>query len=429
MAKLTPMERLIQARMRLQKEKPFFSYLTMHLKLREDKTDELACGSMGVSSDGECIFSPDFVTSLSDEELKGVLCHEVMHCALEHLVRIDNRNPSIWNASVDIVVNNMLVKDGLHLPKDGLVPYQNEIQLLEKHIKNISEKSAEEIYDEVYSDIRKKLDKVQKKLQDYINEHKDELQGFDEHLGEGSGDDKDSKKKQKQNKLGQGNSLKGKLGKKESKNWKKILVDAVTFAKQRGQLPAGMERLVDKVLETHIDWKALLYKYITNQIPIDYNWTKPSKRSFSTGVYMPGVEKEKIDIVVSIDTSGSISDDELSEFLSEVISIIRRFKNVDLTLISCDSKIHNVQTYKNATIDDALDFKLSGRGGTSHVPVYRWILENMPQAKLLINFTDGYTEFPDSRDVNVKSLWVICGYSRNLEIPFGEVIELPARGD
>ncbi len=508
MVKLEAKEKLIQARIQLQKEKPFFSFLTMHLNFFEAK-DEIKgqVPTIGVDIDGNCPYNPDFIDTLSEAECKGVLCHEVMHCALEHMARRNGREPNLWNTADDAVVNNILLQDGLSLPKGGVMPSNNSITIFGAKVKDLKDKSAEEVFDIVYSKVRKDVQKFNKQLKKYIQDNKDKNKGFDVHMegkskkgkkgkdgkcptcnGKGTVPDNSKKDEKKKNKgkgqgnqegdgqakgksnkdgdgqgeskgqgqgqgsgdgqgegettrekpcptcngtgscqCGQGGKLSDQLGKDEGKDWKKILVDACTYAKQQGHLPAGMERIVGALLETHIDWKGLLYRYITNQIPIDYNWCKPSKKSYGTGVYMPGIEKEHIDVVVAIDTSGSISPTELQMFMSEVVSIIRSFRNVDLTVIDCDCRINQVRNYKQATITDALNIKLKGGGGTSHLPVFDWLNKNLPNAQLLIGFTDGYTSFPDKSKVRVNTLWVVAGSYRapTDSFPFGQVIELP----
>ena len=411
--KLTAEEKLIQARMKLQKENPFFSFLTMQLNFYPSKDIE----TIGVSIDGDVPFNEEFIDSLDEATCKGVLCHEVLHCAFEHMSRRNGRDAYLWNIACDAVINNIVLKEDMRLPRDGVIPYNNKITIYETDVEELDNKSSDEVFDEVYSKVRRKQDKLNKSIKDYFKNHKDSKGGFDKHIEKKSGRSKKGKEEE---------SIADKSKSKE-KDWKKILIDACTHAEQQGNLPSGMRRMVDKLLETHIDWKGLLYRYITNQIPIDYIWTRPSKRSFSTGVYLPSVEKESIDVVVAIDTSGSISQDELSQFLTEVVSIIRTFRNVDLTIIDCDCEIQSAKTYKNARIDDALEFNLSGGGGTSHIPVFNWIKDNLPSARLLVAFTDGYTSFPDRKDVNLDTLWVVAGSWRaNVEdFPFGQVIELP----
>jgi len=398
---LNAKDKLIQARIEFQKENPFFSFLAMNLEFRkDDKID-----TCGVDAYGNFYFNPKFVEKLTSKEVKGVVCHEVMHCALEHMSRRHGRRKQLWNIACDTIVNNIILKEGYSLPDGTIQPYNNEISLFGIKLKKLNEKSSEEVYDELLSGLRKKYGKD---LEKFLKENG--IKGFDVHIEGGNGNSKG----------------KNKFKKGKNKDWKKILIDAASYAQQRGTLPAGLRRLVDKILETHVDWKTLLYKYITSQLPIDYMWTKPSKKSFATGVYTPGILREGMDLIVAIDTSGSISQYELNEFMSEVLSIIRSFRGVNLTIIDCDAQVNSVKTYRNAT-PDKIDMELHGGGGTSHVPVYKWINENMPNATLLINFTDGYTEFPKLEDVNVKTLWVLGGYWRvkKEEIPFGDVIELP----
>jgi len=405
--KLDARDRLIRARIELQREKPFFSFLVMHLKFIEAKKED--CPTMGVNADGDLFYNPEFVDTLDATNCKSVLCHEVMHCALEHLLRLDNRNPQVWNVVNDAKINDMIVKEGMQLPGDCIIPRNDAIKLFGIDIKKVDDKSSEEIYDEVYKNIKRKQDKANKSIRDFINKHPDLKKGFDKHI------------------YGKQGNKNNKKMKEDAKNWKKILIDACTHAKQQGHLPAGMERIVGRLLETHIDWKGLLYRYITNEIPIDYTWSRPSRKSFSTGIYLPDTEKEKIDIIVAIDTSGSISQHELQMFMSEVVSILRQYRHVDLTIIDCDAEINSAITYKNATINDALRFNLKGGGGTSHLPVFKWIDKNLPTAKLLLAFTDGYTSFPKEENVNINTIWIVAGSYRlpSKDFPFGNVIELP----
>ena len=424
--KLVAMDRLIQARIALQKEKPFFSFLTMHLKIHEMKDGEMKMDTMAVDNYGNLYFNAKFVDGLSDREVKGVLCHEVMHCALEHLTRINGRDPDIWNVSTDAIINNILLNDGLNLPKGVIIPNNNEISLFGKLVKKLTDKSAEEVYDKVYSKIRKQQNNNRQGMKKYIKDNKNKNKGFDTHIHQKNGMGKKGKN-------GKGASCDG-IPIPDEHDWKKILIDAATYAKQQGHLPAGMERLIGDILDTSIDWKGLLYRYVTALIPVDYMWTRPSKKSRALGVYLPSVVKEHIDVVVAVDTSGSISQDELSQFMSEIIGIIRSFRNVDLTIIDCDCKINGIQKVKNASPDDIISEvskNLKGGGGTSHIPVFKWLNENLPNTKLLIAFTDGYTSFPDESDVCCKTLWVSAGYYRAdiNQYPFGNVIELPKNKD
>ena len=443
---LSAEEKLVRARIQLQKEKPFFSYLTMHLTFIETP-DMLknSPGGIGVDKYGNLYFDPEYIDTLSDEQIKGVLAHEVMHCALEHLERLGNREHFLFNVANDIVVNHMLIKDGMQLPRDGINPYGDSIEFFGIKIKKIGDKTSEEVYDKLFRGLSKQWKKNKKRIQKYLDEQEKQGNGgFDQHMyGEkeqdkskcpvcgGSGKDKDGNDcprcSNKKNQQSNGGKVPTNM---KNKDWKKILVDASSHARQRGNLPAGMERIVGKLLETYIDWRGLLYRYITSQIPVDYTWARPSKRSHSLGIYLPAVEKEMIEVMVAVDTSGSISQKELAEFISEISSIVNSFKNVDLTVIDCDCRVNGIHELRNASVSEVIHkigAKLRGGGGTSHIPVFDWINKNKPTARFVIAFTDGYTEFPPQEDVKQPVLWVVAGNWRadKDNFPYGKVIELP----
>jgi predicted metal-dependent peptidase len=182
-----------------------------------------------------------------------------------------------------------------------------------------------------------------------------------------------------------------------------------------------MKVILDKIVkiekvktnEKFMDLQTEIGNYIANNI-ITHN-SRPSKRSESTGVYMPFQLKENIDIVVAIDSSGSISDEDMTDFMSEMIGISKSFSAIRMTVLVCDAKIQSVQEITNGF--SPKDIKLAGFGGTSFKPVFSWISENKPSAKLLVYFTDGYGDFPSSE--TIKTLWVLPNDNK---VPFGEKI-------
>lgn len=396
-------ERITRAKIQLQKTKPFFAYLLLHLKFIEDENvgkqdikDPKQIGTMGVDNYGNLYYAPKFVDTLTESQLEGVLCHEVLHKALEHLSRITARDPQIWNISCDMTVNDILVTNGIDINiKDFIFPVNHTASILDAKtrkviatVKDIDKKTAEIIYDELYSQLNKK---------GYLQ------QGFDVHIFS-----KDGKE----------------ITEAEAKEWKRRVVEGYTYAKTIGKEPMGIERQIGELLNEKVNWKALLYKYITNSIPHDYTYNYPSKRSIASGFYMPSMKKEEIEVVVAIDTSGSIGQEELSEFTGEMVSISKSFANVKMTAIICDCKVHDVLEFHNGSVQDILDMKVKGGGGTSHKLVFEWIAENKPTTRLLICLTDGYSDI-DKCEETVKTIWCLNKNSCKPEdIPFGEVIKM-----
>ena len=388
-------DKLVKARVRLQKDNPFFAYLVMNLKFKEDKT----ISSIGVDDNGNCVYNSKWISKLDDEQLKGVLTHEVLHLVLQHFPRGENKEHEIYNIACDLVINYILQEEHFHLPQ-GLVPYGSSFDFGNGLvIRDLDKKYADEVYNEIMGSGKVKKQKL---IVACANGR------FDKHIYS------DSKK-------GQGDN--GKQAEQKKKKWNKILSEASVYAKQQGNLPRGMERLVDLMLNEKVNWKQLLYKYITRELPFDYTYSKPSKKSISTGIYMPSILRENINVVVSIDTSGSIGQNELTEFLDEIINVAKSFNNVKMTLIVCDAEIQDVYTIENGNIETIRNLKIRGGGGTSHIPIYRYIKENLPMTKFVINFTDGYTNFPDEEEV--RTIWVITENGvRESSLPFGEVIKL-----
>lgn len=425
---LTPRERLTKARVKLQESKPFFAYLSQSLQFIE--SEELP--TMGVDKFGNCYYNTEFIDELSERELEGTLCHEVMHCALQHLERQNGKEQELWNVSTDAIINALLLRDGQKLPEDAILPRSDNITLLGKELLDVSKKSANEVYDELY-DNWKKHKKGEGKGGQGKGQGKGNNDGngmpkeFDKHIYRNKGQGgKDSGKKNS----GKGQSN-GNFKPKQQKpvDWEKKLVEASTYAKMQGNLPAGLQRVVDTALGNTIDWRELLYKYITTILPYDYTWKKPHKKSHSVGVYLPDILREKITIVCDLDTSGSISDKELSEFYGELSGIVNSFENVDLVVIFSDTEVYGGEVLHNPTKDEIMDIKPQGGGGTDHRPVFEWVKENNNSARLLINFTDGYTSFPEETP-DIDTIWVLTGCHKDADtIPFGNVVEMPRMSD
>lgn len=356
----------------------------------------------------------------------GITVH---NCALQHLERQNGKEQELWNVSTDAVINALLLRDGQTLPEGAILPRSDKISILGKELLDVSKKSANEVYDELY-DNWKKHKKGRGSGGQGQGKGNDDGNGmpkeFDKHIYRNKGQGG----KGKDNKKGQGQDS-GKFKPKQQRpvDWEKKLVEASTYAKMQGNLPAGLQRVVDTALGNTIDWRGLLYKYITTILPYDYTWGKPHKKSHSIGVYFPDILREKITIVCDLDTSGSISDRELSEFYGELSGIVSSFENVDLVVIFSDTEVYGGEVLHNPTKDEIMDIKPQGGGGTDHRPVFEWVRENNSSAKLLINFTDGYTSFPEETP-EIDTIWVLTGSGRDADsIPFGNVVEMPRMSD
>lgn len=192
---------------------------------------------------------------------------------------------------------------------------------------------------------------------------------------------------------------------------------AETVKKSRGNIPGEFASIIDALFnipEPKFDWKGYIRRFAGKSIKV---YTKKSRRKLSKRYEdNPGLKiKQKKHILVGIDTSGSVSNEELKEFLQEIHHLTKTGNEV--TIVQCDTAISHVGKYKAGQ-----DYMIHGRGGTDFQPVINYYNEHMNQLSCLIYFTDGEAPSP----INAKGdiLWVLSSKSKlNNELP-GAVIKL-----
>ena len=415
----TAKDKLIRARVQLQKENPFFSYVSMYLTLIE-KND---IPTMGVDRHANCYYNDGFVDKLSQEEVKGVLCHEIMHVILDHLKRLGGREPQLSNIAQDLVVNDMLVENRFDLPREGLIPDNHSYTINNKPIKDLNKKVWEEVYEEI--------EKIAEKIKVSVQSMDDHMRGQEGEGQDSQGQNQDGKGQQIKIK-GQASDGQGKNQKEEEaegnqgskpkdQDWKQIVSEAYAYAKMQGKCPAGMDRYIEELNYPKIPWRQLLQKFIIQEIPYDFTYTRPSKKSISCGIFLPAMTRENLEIVVAVDTSGSMGDKDLQDALSEVIGIVSAYDCVNLTVLSCDAEVHTAHQVTSVT--DVKSIKMQGGGGTDFRPVFKWLEENKSNTKLLVFFTDGYGDFP--KETYIKTLWVVTkGGIADDDFPFGDTVRI-----
>ena len=265
-------------------------------------------------------------------------------------------------------------------------------------IKDISKKSAEQIYEELQPLVKQKK-ALMELLKKILDGHK-----F-------SNDEKELTPQEKE----------------IVKRWKELLVEATELGRQKGNIPAGIERYVQILLEQKMDWRSLLHKYIVREIPSDVSFSMPHRKSITSGYFVPSVKRENIRIVVHVDISGSINQKEYDDAVAEIIGIGRSFDNISMTVIFADCgriKEENVLEVSNGNIEIITEKKVKGGGGTSHQPIFEYIEENIPNCKLFISLTDGYSDIERLSQPNFNVIWVISKNGVKKEFQFGETIFL-----
>ncbi len=393
-------KKIAQARLKLLFGQPFFGTLTMHLKL-VDATDAGWCPTAAV--DGRHIFyNREFFKDLDVDEIQFVLCHEVLHVALDHFGRRHHRDPSWWNMANDYIINGMLVRD-----KIGKMPTK---KVMDPNEKDEDGATAQRVglYDERY------LDWTSEAVYDDLEKRKVKKQmTLDVHIEMGDDSGKNGK-----NKIPVKVDAEGlKKLKEEMKN--KVLQAAQAAA---GKLPASLKRLIDDLVEPKISWRDLLQQNIQSCITDDFTWMRPNRKHMYGGIFLPTLDKdETIDIAIAIDMSGSISDAMAKDFLSEVYGIMNSYNDFTISILCFDTNVYNFQKFTKDSEDELLSYECKGGGGTDFMAFWNYWIENEIEPKKAVVFTDGYPFGTWGPETYADTLWVITeGHKTRVKPPFGQ---------
>ena len=358
-------EKLITARVGLLLRASFFGNLATRLKLVN--ADEW-CPT--AATDGRNFYyNSRFVDSLKPKEVEFLFGHEVLHCVYDHMNRRGDRDPMLWNIADDYCVN-------ADLKKHRVGEFITTVPCL--YDSKYEGMSAEEVYDDLYEnaekiDIGSLIDKL-------LDDHMD---GEEEGSGSG-GEDGDNK--------GNGRPKLSQAEKDQIKDEiKEAVLAAAAASDGAGNLPAGVKRLIQDMTAPKMNWREFLRMQLESTIKSDFTWMRASRRGWHMDAIMPGMKNDElIDIAVSIDASGSMSDSMLKDILAETQGIMDSFPAYKLHIVSFDTKIYNPQTYDSENLDSLVDYEIHGGGGTDFDCVFEYFKQEDIQPKRHIMFTDGY---------------------------------------
>jgi predicted metal-dependent peptidase len=191
---------------------------------------------------------------------------------------------------------------------------------------------------------------------------------------------------------------------------------------QAGEVPLGMERLIKNITEPKLNWKEIIRQSIKSCIKADFTFQRINKRSFHTGVFLPSMDREdQIEIAIALDMSGSISEDGVKAFLSEINGIITDFSSWKIKIWSFDCKVYNYKEYSSDFDNDILSYKPQGGGGTLFECNWEHMKSLDINPELFIMFTDMYPCEGWGDSNYCDTLFVSYG-TRNVKAPFGETV-------
>ena len=378
---------------------PFFAEFLLRFVYREDKN----CPTMGVGIRRRKVFlsyNKEWVDKITDKECEGVLVHEIMHLIHRFQARQEDRDHKIFNVAQDACINKTVLETSINgnplvLPEEGVrieqisgMGYKGEV-------------ISEPIYDFLYE----RADKI------YIAQP-----GEGGGKGSGSQGDNDndpSKGKEILSTIDDHSGLNKKDGKgaKEATELddleKEVVQEIINSARLRqwGNVSGNIVGEIKELIKTReIPWRRKLSMYLSKYVYDPGNiyentWSRRNRRELP----LPGIRKKSKKIVVTVDTSGSIGDDDIKAFFGQIEKIVKDYSQ--MTLIQWDTAVKNVSQYRKG---DWRKIKVHGRGGTDVQDLYNHVHEKMKNTSILVNFTDGYFNW-DIDHYGIPTIWVFNG--------------------
>jgi predicted metal-dependent peptidase len=387
---------ILKARIALVLKQPFFGNLAMRLKLVNSDSWLTTAATDG----RHFYYNSDFILKLPTNQMMFLFCHELLHCAYDHMNRGMGKQKDLANIAMDYVVNADCIKYNLG-QRITVVPVLYD------------RKYDEWNFEQVYEDLIKNAQKIN--IEDLLDQLLDDhLDADKDGKGNGDGDGKGDKD-------GKGRPT---ISQEERQKIKDEFKEAMLAAAQSagaGNVPGNVKRMIAELTQPKINWRELITQQIQSTVKNDYTWTIPNKKHFSNGFVLPNMRKDQaIDVCVAIDTSGSISNEQLSNFFGEINGIMQSYDDYKIKVWCFDTKVHNPQEYTTTDGDDLVNYEPKGFGGTDFEVNWNWMKHEDVSPKLLIVFTDG-EPFGSWGDENYcDTVWIIHNrYNKTIEPPFG----------
>ena len=388
----------------LLRREPFFGHLLSGLS--RHITNSVKTLAVAIRGDTiQLIVNPLFFTSIlkKREHRHAVIKHEVLHIVFKHLFRIPHpkANPLLWNIACDLVVNQYVAP--FKLP-DGAI-----------RIEDFSDFMPEQTA-EYYFSLLEKLHNS--------NRNSDSKTLLNRCLGNMPSD----------HSLWIGGEVKAVDGEPVGVGVSEVVTNVIANSIDEKILKAAersaghsstpwwLEKIINQIeadRKVKVDWKRVLriFAASASHTKIKPTFRKESKRFES----IPGLKrfegltvKKQQKLVVVIDTSGSVDDEQIDQFFSEIHAIYKNGTYIEI--VECDAEFKRNYPYKGKTPSFVV-----GRGGTDFDPAFKWIRESGKKFDGCIYLTDGYADSPEIRP-SCRVLWVISGGEGGDHLTFGRQV-------
>lgn len=468
---MTPGElRMSKARSRMLSQEPWFGHLAMKLNMVE-----VADQNLTMSVDGTNLyFNSDMLEKYSLPQIKAIIAHEVMHCALKHMYRINDRDLETWNEACDYAINPLLQESGFEMPPDALMSdrYKNEdgqwmsaeqIYSIMQAQKNNGgsggpsqkkgkgqgkgqQQNQNQNQDDEEDDDQGNQDKQKKdppSTGDFTPPPKNKPEDQnDKGKGKGKGDQDQQDDGQDQepqtppggqnppqngeNEQDQGGGGQPPPPPNSEADWEAEVAMATAICSKAGTMPGHIEKTVKRDMKPEPNCWEVLKRFLERNVPSGLTYARPNRRYIAMGLYLPGPLKENMPrFAMGNDTSGSIADDILALVMARVNEFMLEHKPEALDVYHCDTEVYLTETFDPE--DGPVKFSEElRRGGTAFQPVFEAIKnrKDIDQPCCCLYFSADLENFDHLVEPPFPVLWITSDTHRKT-MPFGEVIRIP----
>ena len=346
----------------------------------------------------------------TESELRSLVLHENLHVALKQIPRHRDllHDNTILNYAMDFVVNDVIKNTvgTVGHNKEPLVTLDDGSWIYHPMFHNWSVRR-------VYEYLKKRKDEVDK-----ANEKGEYLKPCPQQNNSSTNDEgkneTDIDEALRNMDKGMDDHVFKEIEDMTAEELKK-LEDAVDKALRQGGMLAGrmgasIPRVIGDLLDTKVDWREVFREFVQSAMrgKDEYTWRKMNKSYLANNMYLPSMHSETMgELVVAIDTSGSIDNEQISEFASELASICETCSPDKVRVLWWDTKVHGEQVFEGNYDDIAKMLKPKGGGGTYVGCVSDYIIKSSINAEALVIFTDGYVENNPKWEVTTPTMWFV----------------------
>lgn len=435
------------ARARLFQRHPFFGFLLSRVKFSEEHWLPAPAATDGASFK----YNPGLMPIMDNpKETLFVLAHEIIHIAFRHADRGHGKDPQVWNIACDLVTNTLLEKTFGFCPPNVVRDDDGEFDGM----------SVEGVYDIIYERHRQQQKENGQcqacggsgKMASSSSSDSDGSDGEEESQSNGKcpacggdGDSQDAEDEMRQQYGGKrrlddhnpwedAKNQSSEERRQREKDWNQAVSVAASIAKDRGNIPAGLERMVDDLFKIDLPWGTHVQRWLHRKVRAPKStWSRPNRRHLTHGTIMPGRAKQQTgDLLVGVDTSGSMSDRELRYVISSIMDLAKSIPNLTMDVVALDTEIARdsngepirAQLKPGDPVEPFIKSAsqvLRGGGGTRMRPLFELAREEGPY-DAVICCTDGYNDWGEFKFTSAPTLWLVT--TEEMQAPWGHTVHI-----